>query len=179
MCAAQPRRAGDGAHVAVLDDAFQHRRAKRDVDVVLLAPIVAGPVRLLPAGRSREPLTSLARASLIVVTRKSASPVRARERPRALRASAPNTGVRSSTSQPDRLVAWLSGESALDLATLRGKTVLATVAIGDPRAFAAQLAEAGARVEIAFGAIITPIRRRCRRRDSITARRLPTSSCAH
>ena len=128
-----------GRNVAVLDDAFQHRRAKRDVDVVLLAADLAGPVR---------PFTSLARASLIVVTRKSASPVRARELLAHARRFAPNTGGAIVHLAADRLVAWLSGE-LLDLATLRGKTVLATAAIGDPRAFAAQLTEAGARVEIA------------------------------
>jgi len=137
-----------GRNVAVLDDAFQHRRAKRDVDVVLLAADLAGPVRPLPAGPWREPLTSLARASLIVVTRKSASPVRARELLAHARRFAPNTGGAIVHLAADRLVAWLSGEF-LDLATLRGKTVLATAAIGDPRAFAAQLTEAGARVEIA------------------------------
>ena len=137
-----------GRNVAVLDDAFQHRRAKRDVDVVLLAADLAGPVRPLPAGPWREPFTSLARASLIVVTRKSASPVRARELLAHARRFAPNTGGAIVHLAADRLVAWLSGE-LLDLATLRGKTVLATAAIGDPRAFAAQLTEAGARVEIA------------------------------
>ena len=137
-----------GRNVAVLDDAFQHRRAKRDVDVVLLAADLAGPVRPLPAGPWREPLTSLARASLIVVTRKSASPVRARELLAHARRFAPNTGGAIVHLAADRLVAWLSGEF-LDLATLRGKTVLATAAIGNPRAFAAQLTEAGARVEIA------------------------------
>ena len=133
-----------GRNVAVLDDAFQHRRAKRDVDVVLLAADLAGPVRPLPAGPWREPLTSLARASLIVVTRKSASPVRARELLAHARRFAPNTGGAIVHLAADRLVAWLSGEF-LDLATLRGKTVLATAAIGDPRAFAAQLTPRGCR----------------------------------
>src|SRR6185437_5935989 len=39
-----------GRDVVVLDDAFQHRGAKRDVDVVLLSADLAGPVRQLPAG---------------------------------------------------------------------------------------------------------------------------------
>ena len=44
-----------GCNVAVLDDAYQHRRARRDADIVLLSAELAGPVRALPAGAWREP----------------------------------------------------------------------------------------------------------------------------
>jgi len=62
--------AREGAKVAVLDDGFQHRAARRDVDIVLLAAEqgVDGP--LLPRGRFREPMSALSRADAIVVTRK-------------------------------------------------------------------------------------------------------------
>ena len=62
--------AAAGATVAVLDDGFQHRAARRDVDIVLLAAehSVEGP--LLPRGRFREPMSALSRADAIVVTRK-------------------------------------------------------------------------------------------------------------
>jgi len=137
-----------GRNVAVLDDAFQHRRARRSADVVLLSADLAGPVRPLPAGPWREPLTSLARASLIVVTRKSASPVRARELLAQARRFAPDVGRAIVHLSADRLVAWISGET-LDVSALRGKTVLAVAAIGDPRSFASQLAEKGAQVQLA------------------------------
>lgn len=54
----------------LLDDGFSHVALFRDVDVVLLdatAPDAGGA--LLPAGRLREPLSSLARADLVVVTK--------------------------------------------------------------------------------------------------------------
>ncbi len=69
----------EGATVVVLDDGFQHRRARRDADVVLLSADRAGPFRYLPAGPWREPLQSLRRASAIVVTRRNASRVSAQE----------------------------------------------------------------------------------------------------
>ena len=48
----------------VLDDGFQHLALHRDVDLVLLdASDGAGLDALLPAGRLREPLTGLGRAS--------------------------------------------------------------------------------------------------------------------
>ncbi len=54
----------------VLDDGFQHRRAKRDLDIVLLdATNPFGNSKTLPFGRLREPLTNLSRADLIVITR--------------------------------------------------------------------------------------------------------------
>ena len=140
-------RAG-GSNVAVLDDAFQHRRAGRDADIVLLSADLAGPVRMLPAGPWREPLVSLTRASLIVVTRKSASSVRARELLMHARRYAPHAGGAQIHLAADHLVDWLSGESA-ELRSVRGRSVLAAAAVGDPRSFAAQLAEAGGKVELA------------------------------
>jgi tetraacyldisaccharide 4'-kinase len=136
-----------GRDVVVLDDGFQHRRARRDADIVLLSADLAGPVRPLPAGPWREPLTSLARATLIVVTRKSASAVRARELLLHARRFAPQAGVALIHLAADRVVEWASGE-ARELAVLRGRRVIAAAAIGDPRAFAGQLVEAGAQVEL-------------------------------
>lgn len=66
------RAASRGADIAVLDDGFQHRRLARDADIVLLAAETPFPGRLLPAGPYREPPSALARADLIVVTRKGA-----------------------------------------------------------------------------------------------------------
>jgi tetraacyldisaccharide 4'-kinase len=51
----------------VLDDGFQHRSLSRDFDIVLLSPDDLHN-RLLPAGRLREPLSSLRRADAIVLT---------------------------------------------------------------------------------------------------------------
>lgn len=54
----------------ILDDGFQHLALHRDVDLVLLdATDAAGLDALLPAGRLREPLTGLDRASAIIITR--------------------------------------------------------------------------------------------------------------
>ena len=53
----------------ILDDGFQHRQIARDVDVVVI-PSDAAPVTdaCLPLGNLREPLKSLRRASVAVVT---------------------------------------------------------------------------------------------------------------
>lgn len=52
------------------DDAFQHRRLKRDLDVVVLDALSSfEDFRLLPLGRGREPFSSLKRADFIVLNR--------------------------------------------------------------------------------------------------------------
>ncbi len=59
-----------GPHVLLLDDGFQHRRLRRDLDLVCFdarEPILS--MRLLPRGRLREPLESLSRAHAVVWTR--------------------------------------------------------------------------------------------------------------
>ena len=59
-----------GADVIVLDDGFQHRRLGRTLDVVLIdATCPFGFDHLLPRGLLREPVQSLRRAHIVVVTR--------------------------------------------------------------------------------------------------------------
>ena len=136
-----------GADIAVLDDAFQHRRIARAADIVLMAAEDAGhPVRLLPAGPYREPLPSLRRAALVVITRKRASD---EDVERAVaRANDASPGV------PVAIVRFsltgLRGISAREpLTNVQGKPVLAIAGIGDPESFAAQLRNAGADVTLA------------------------------
>jgi len=68
-----------GARVAVLDDGFQHRRLRRDLDVVLLSAEDRFPGPVLPRGPYREQEGALARADLVVVTRRAAGLERSRE----------------------------------------------------------------------------------------------------
>lgn len=59
-----------GITAFVLDDAFQHRRVERDLDVVCVdATNPFGNGKTLPAGILREPLENLKRADAIVITR--------------------------------------------------------------------------------------------------------------
>lgn len=59
-----------GAGFIILDDAFQHRRIRRDRDIVTLdAREPFGNGRMLPAGLLREPVGGLRRVNAIVLTR--------------------------------------------------------------------------------------------------------------
>jgi tetraacyldisaccharide 4'-kinase len=60
---------GRSIDCVVLDDGFQHRKIERDLDVVLI-DISRSPDRdaLLPSGHLREPIESLSRAGIVVLT---------------------------------------------------------------------------------------------------------------
>ena len=133
-----------GADVAVLDDAFQHRRADRWGDVVLVsADSWSAKQRLLPAGPWREPVRGLRRAALTIVTRKAASSEDARDVTAALKATVPTL---------ETAVVWLApgqlrdarGTEARPLADIAGNRLHVIAAIGDPGAFIRQLEMAGA-----------------------------------
>lgn len=70
VAAAQMAHEELGADVIVLDDGFQHRRLHRDLDIVMVdATCPFGFGHVLPRGLLREPVDSLARAHLVVLTR--------------------------------------------------------------------------------------------------------------
>ena len=61
-----------GAEVIILDDGFQHRKLKRDLDIVLIdSEKQLGNKKLLPAGPLREEIINIKRADKIVVVSKN------------------------------------------------------------------------------------------------------------
>jgi tetraacyldisaccharide 4'-kinase len=62
----------ESPEIVILDDGFQHWRAARDRDVVMLDAAESLRQGSLPFGRLREPATALARADLVVITRAKA-----------------------------------------------------------------------------------------------------------
>ncbi|HVT37425.1 MAG TPA: tetraacyldisaccharide 4'-kinase [Gemmatimonadaceae bacterium] len=137
-----------GATVVVLDDGFQHRRARRDADIVLLSADRFGPVRLLPTGPWREPLSSLARAHAVVVTRKAATYAFAAKVLERVMRFAPRAFGAVVELAPDVLVNVASGHRR-PVGVIGGKAVLAISGIGDPGAFESQLRTLGAVVSTA------------------------------
>ena len=63
-----------GVDVFLLDDGYQHVQLHRDVNILLLdAAQPLGGEMLLPAGRMREPVSAMSRASVLVFTRTETS----------------------------------------------------------------------------------------------------------
>ncbi len=116
--------------VHLLDDGFQHRRLKREVDIVLITAEDLDDA-LLPAGNRREPLDALQRADVVVIREEEREAVEARVS-RLMRAGA----LLWSVHRRLRFPAPLGVLSA-------GLRPLAFCAIARPEGFAAALQEAG------------------------------------
>jgi tetraacyldisaccharide 4'-kinase len=134
-----------GVTAVVLDDGFQHRTIGKDLDIVMArAPRPWGNGRLLPAGPLREPLSSLSRADLVVVTGSPGAD--AHEVLEAVSAYAPRVPVLSAVLTPSEC--WEAGRMRpLRLSELDGKRLVAFAGIASPAAFAETLGATGALVE--------------------------------
>ena len=133
-----------GVGAVVLDDAFQHRRAARDADIVLVnADVWTGSTRLLPAGPWREPLRSARRANLLIVTRKTADKSVVENVRRALALAAPRVPVATVYLGPGDLKSTTTGQT-LPLHVMQGADLTAIAAIAHPDSFFKQLTELGA-----------------------------------
>lgn len=133
-----------GVDVVILDDAFQHRRARRDADILLVsADAWRGKPRLLPAGPWREPLRAARRATLVIITRKTADRSAVEDVKRALANAAPRVPVAIAHLAPGELKSTATGQT-LPLHALQGADLTAIAAIAQPESFFKQLTELGA-----------------------------------
>lgn len=137
----------------VLDDAFQHRRIGRHLDLVLLdATDPPRARRVLPAGLFREPLSSLRRADVVVLTRTSlADPKQLSRLESLVHRHSPDALVVRADHRPQGLWAYSPLGQALDseqeaVSTLKDAKVLAFCGIGNPNSFFKTLENAGAEV---------------------------------
>lgn len=123
------------SEVLVLDDGFQHRRLRRDLDIVLIdATNPWGHGHLLPRGLLREPLGSLRRADVVMLTRCDLAAADAVAEIRTTVARhAPHAPLIETSHEP---AAWrnASGEE-ISVEALRGRPVAAFCGIGNPDGF--------------------------------------------
>jgi tetraacyldisaccharide 4'-kinase len=138
--------AAGGAHVVILDDAYQRLDIQRDLNVVLVSTESSRAVPwTFPAGPWREGLGALRRADFLIVTRKradraSAERLAARLEPRTRHCpiAIARLGV---TGFRELLSGMTVSTDALD-----GARILAAAGIADPQSFAGQCREFGADV---------------------------------
>ena len=138
-----------GADILVLDDAFQLLNTRRDLNIAVLAAEQARlPRWTLPAGPWREGIGALARAELLVVTRKRADEEAAAALAARLAARWPRIPIAVARLSVTGLAGMRSG-TPMPLDVLRGRSVLAAAAIADPESFAVQVRASGATVQLA------------------------------
>jgi len=143
------RAAQTGATVAVLDDAFQHRAAAREIDIALVAAEQWrdwGSHRLLPAGPWREPLSALRRASLVVITRKTADSSRVTAAHDAISRAAPQVPQLIVQFSLGDLRSAANNQERMPLSTIEARLVFAIAGIAEPNLFFDQLTQHGALV---------------------------------
>jgi len=129
-----------GADVLVLDDGFQHRWIRRDLDIVLLdsrAPLGNG--FLLPRGPLREPPDSLERAGVVAFTRSGET---APPPDKGLAAILRGRPVLRTRIRPVKLVT--ADGTEMPLSRLAGKRVFAFAGIARPDSFRQTLQGLGA-----------------------------------
>ena len=135
-----------GCDVILLDDGFQHRRLFRDLDIVLLdATRPFGYDKLFPAGMLREPVSSLCRADVVILTRSDAVSKDDQERihkvvrrhaPEALWIKAHHTPVKIQNRLDERH----------DVSAIADWHVAGFCGIGNPTAFSQTLAKCAGEV---------------------------------
>lgn len=121
----------------VLDDAFQHRRIARDLNVVLIdATNPFGFGHQLPRGLLRESLAGLKRADLVLITRSdsvSADELTSITREVVRHNAALSDRIASVCFQPTELLGH--GNRRQSLESIAGQPVAVMTAIGNPTAF--------------------------------------------
>ena len=131
----------------ILDDAFQHRRVERNIDLVLLdatAPFGFGHV--FPRGTLREPLGGLRRTDIVLLTRSDlvVEAQRQKIRERVLTFN-PNIIWGETVHIPTSLISAQSFATE-PIESITGQSVLAFCGIGNPSAFHKTLERCGVRV---------------------------------
>jgi len=125
----------------LLDDGFQHFQLHRDLDLVLLdAASPFGNHRLLPRGPLREPITSLAAAQGLILTR--FDPERHQAQLAAIHRAFPDKTVLTASIAPVRVTAYPGGRAEAP-AALRHRALTAFAGLARPEVFADTLQELG------------------------------------
>ncbi len=137
-----------GAQVVVLDDAFQRLDVGRDLNIAVISAESSRAARwTLPAGPWREPWTALQRADLVVATRKRATPEASIEILHEVRALFPGMRLAAARLSLTGFQLLRSGRAVPARALDRARLVVGA-GIADPRTFARQCEELGARVRL-------------------------------
>ena len=133
-------------HCIILDDGFQHRRLKRDLDILVIdAANPFGHGRLLPRGLLREPKRCARRAHGIVISKCDEAERRDFSRSVAVvvDVTAPGAEIFRSVYAPVAIEALNEDDGGMSPEEARGRRVFAFCGIGAGRSFHASLEKLG------------------------------------
>ncbi|MFH1414869.1 MAG: tetraacyldisaccharide 4'-kinase [Elusimicrobiota bacterium] len=136
-----------GAEVLIMDDGFQSRELNRNMDIVLIdctAPF--GNRQLIPLGMLREPLSSLARADKVILTRSDmVKEDEVEDIKKTVKKYNPYADILHAV-ESIREVSMISGQGKYPAEVLNGKELISFCAIGNPGGFYRLVDQAGGRI---------------------------------
>jgi tetraacyldisaccharide 4'-kinase len=130
----------------LMDDGFQHRRLRRDLDIVLIdATCPFGFGHLLPRGLLREPIANVRRADAVIITRTDQVPeTRLRSITEVVRRYHATVPIMRCRHRVTELL--IEGGQRLPATVLDGASVALLCGIGNPDAFRATVLELGVQI---------------------------------
>ncbi len=138
------------ADTLVLDDGFQQWRIEKDLDIVVIdATNPFGNNHMIPRGILREPLSSLKRASVFVLTKVNFSS-QIESTVDFLRKINPSAEVFESLHKPVGFYSMSKPQELLSPERLKGKTAALLCGIGDPSSFEKIIVSLGVNVGLSF-----------------------------
>jgi tetraacyldisaccharide 4'-kinase len=127
----------------LLDDAFQHRRIHRDLDIVLLDALEPfGFGHVFPRGMLREPISGLSRADVVALSRANLVDAVERERIKVIVRKHAPAAIWIECNHAPRSLQSASGRIA-ERGELSGKPVAAFCGVGNPTGFRRTLEQCG------------------------------------
>ena len=136
--------------VIIMDDAFQHRQVERNTDIVLLdATAPFGFEHVFPRGTLREPLSSLRRADIVLLTRSDLVDETERQRiKQRVLAINPKITWAETIHVPTSVISLAAppAERTKPIESIRGQSALAFCGIGNPASFRKTLEHCGVHV---------------------------------
>ncbi len=133
----------------ILDDGFQYFRLSRELEIVVIsASSPFGNAHLLPRGILREPLSSLKRADIFMLTKVDLGEHNLLGLKERLRRINPKALIVESIHQPVSLRDF-KGEKA-DWGELKGRGICLLSSIADPLSFEKTVSNLGAKIDLKF-----------------------------
>jgi len=137
-------------NTVILDDGFQQWRIKKDLEIVSIdATNPFGNRQMIPRGILREPISSLRRADIFVLTKTNLSKDVEAIRNYLSRIN-PNALIAESIHKPLGFYNLCRPDEQSDICSLEGKVVTLFSGIGDPDSFEKIIKILGARIGLSF-----------------------------
>ena len=139
-----------GADTVILDDGFQQWRIKKDLEILTIdATSPFGNLKLIPRGILREPLSSLRRADIFVLTKTNLNPDN-QDIKDFLSSISPSSLIAESTHSPLGFYRLDKSDAFLKLEALKGEVVTLISGIADPDSFENLIASLGINIGLAL-----------------------------